>query len=82
LVEWWQGGSDSIRKNIHRFKSVKRLLANLFFLISSTVSSGINAVGALILEDFILKKWPKTKPSLQITISKLIGEQHWLMLIH
>jgi len=31
----------------------------------------------LILEDFILKKWPTIKPRLQVTISKLIGMLHF-----
>jgi len=30
-------------------------------------------MGALILEDFILKKWSNITPSMQVTISKLLG---------
>jgi len=46
---------------------------NLFFLISSAVSSGINAAGILFLEDFILKRWPNIKQSMHVTISKILG---------
>jgi len=55
---------------------------SLFFILRtqfivfhfSTVSSGINAVGALILQDFILPRRPTLTDKAQILISKAIGK--------
>ena len=45
----------------------------VFFFIS-TVSSGINAIGSLLMEDFIIPAKPKLSQAFQVTISKLIGK--------
>ena len=46
----------------------------------STVSSGINAGGILILEDFIQAKWPTLSSFTKFVISKITGQLFGLFL--
>jgi hypothetical protein len=46
----------------------------LFFMFYSTISSGYNAVAAILLEDFVKPSFPNMKSSTMTIFSKIVSK--------
>jgi len=51
------------------------LLNKLYFFVCSTVSSSINSVSSLVIEDIVLAIWPKLNQRKVMVIGKILGNR-------